>query len=130
MRPSTSTFRSPLRPCLSPVLPPLLPAQAHLHTSTPHFNAPPAAAATCSPSYTYGRPSLKALKAGIPPIRAHILSEPLPYPVGLKLQGDIIDARLRRRERKEGGELDVMLLLGMCMSTCMSDCGGVRAGFS
>lgn len=45
------------------------------------------------------------------PLRYHIFSEPLPYPIGLKLQHDIIDRRLRlKREGKQTD--DVVLFLG------------------
>lgn len=103
--------------CLAPCI------RRHQSSSTPSTSTGSSTSTSCAPSYIYGRPSAKALKAAIPPIRAHILSEPLPYPVGLKLQGDIIDARLRRREKGEGGRQDVLLLLGTsdyCVGRLMS----------
>lgn len=96
---------------------PAKPAQSRQSSSSSTSASP------CS-SWTYGNPSEKAVASRLPPIRAHILREPLPYPVGLKLQNDIIDLRLKRRETGaagakagvdgggKGGKVDVMLLVG------------------
>ncbi|WVR09400.1 lipoyl(octanoyl) transferase [Kwoniella sp. DSM 27419] len=57
---------------------------------------------------------LPANSSGLPPLRYHILQEPLPYPVGLKLQNDIIDARLAAKARDPVGSKghgDVVLML-------------------
>ncbi|WVF67589.1 lipoyl(octanoyl) transferase [Kwoniella sp. CBS 6097] len=50
----------------------------------------------------------------LPPLRYHIFREPLPYPLGLKLQNDIIDVRLEAKKRDpvgSRGKGDVVLLL-------------------
>ncbi|KAL7420635.1 hypothetical protein Q5752_004586 [Cryptotrichosporon argae] len=53
-----------------------------------------------------------AAGAALPPVRVHFLREPIPYPIGLKLQNDIIDARLAARARDPArGKSDVLLLL-------------------
>ncbi|WVQ79679.1 lipoyl(octanoyl) transferase [Cryptococcus sp. DSM 104549] len=52
--------------------------------------------------------------AKLPPIRYHVFKEPLPYPVGLKLQTDIIDRRLEAKKNDPVGSRglgDVLLLL-------------------
>jgi hypothetical protein len=46
------------------------------------------------------------------PLRYHIVSEPLPYLTGLKLQHDIIDRRLKLKSKGEQTD-DIVLLLGM-----------------
>jgi len=52
--------------------------------------------------------------AKLPPVRYHIFRTPLPYPIGLKLQNDIIESRLAAREKDASrGKQDVLLLLGM-----------------
>ncbi|OCF32662.1 lipoyl(octanoyl) transferase [Kwoniella heveanensis CBS 569] len=55
-----------------------------------------------------------SLTAALPPLRYHIFREPLPYPLGLKLQNDIIDVRLEAKKRDpvgSRGKGDVVLLL-------------------
>ncbi|WWC71330.1 lipoyl(octanoyl) transferase [Kwoniella pini CBS 10737] len=50
----------------------------------------------------------------LPPLRYHILKEPLPYPVGLKLQNDIINTRLKAKSKDpigSKGRGDVILML-------------------
>ncbi|TYJ53146.1 lipoyl(octanoyl) transferase [Cryptococcus floricola] len=62
---------------------------------------------SCSTSSAKPAPSL-------PAIRYHIFKEPLPYPVGLKLQNDIIDVRLEAKKKDPVGSKglgDVLLLL-------------------
>ncbi|WVW85361.1 lipoyl(octanoyl) transferase [Kwoniella bestiolae CBS 10118] len=52
--------------------------------------------------------------SSLPPLRYHIFRAPLPYPVGLKLQNDIIDVRLKaKRDDPVGsrGKGDVVLML-------------------
>ncbi|KIR28243.1 lipoyl(octanoyl) transferase [Cryptococcus deuterogattii 99/473] len=52
--------------------------------------------------------------SSLPPLRYHIFKEPLPYPVGLKLQNDIIDRRLAAKSKDLIGSKglgDVVLLL-------------------
>ncbi|WVQ68509.1 lipoyl(octanoyl) transferase [Kwoniella botswanensis] len=52
--------------------------------------------------------------SSLPPLRYHIFREPLPYPVGLELQKDIIDVRLKaKRDDPAGsrGKGDVVLML-------------------
>lgn len=51
---------------------------------------------------------------GLKPIRYHIFKEPLPYPIGLKLQHDIVDFRLSKKD-KGGGKDDIILFLGKCL---------------
>ena len=51
-------------------------------------------------------------KSRLPRIRYHIFEQPLPYTIGLKLQNDIIEKRLRWKEAG-GGKDDIVLLLGM-----------------
>ena len=61
-----------------------------------------------------GDAAASSSKINLPPIRYHIFRNPLPYPTGLKLQNDIIDRRLKRKERepeRRSGQ-DVLLLLG------------------
>lgn len=53
--------------------------------------------------------------SSLPPLRYHVFKEPLPYPVGLKLQNDIIDRRLMAKSKDPIGSKglgDVVLLLG------------------
>jgi len=51
--------------------------------------------------------------ATLPPVRYHIFKNPLPYPVGLKLQSDVLDARFKHREKNsDGGRQDVLFMLG------------------
>jgi hypothetical protein len=45
------------------------------------------------------------------PLRYHIFSEPLPYLIGLKLQHDIIDRRLKLKAKNQQTD-DIVLLLG------------------
>jgi hypothetical protein len=45
------------------------------------------------------------------PLRYHIFSEPLPYLIGLKLQHEIIDRRLKLKAKKQQTD-DIVLLLG------------------
>ncbi|WVQ95165.1 lipoyl(octanoyl) transferase [Kwoniella sp. CBS 9459] len=50
----------------------------------------------------------------LPAMRYHIFREPLPYPLGLKLQNDIIDVRLEAKKKDpvgSRGKGDVVLLL-------------------
>ncbi|AFR96698.1 lipoyl(octanoyl) transferase [Cryptococcus neoformans C23] len=52
--------------------------------------------------------------SSLPPLRYHVFKEPLPYPVGLKLQNDIIDRRLMAKSKDPIGSKglgDVVLLL-------------------
>lgn len=82
---------------------------------------------SCSPSYGVPSPNSRNL----PPVRYHLFREPLPYPVGLKLQSDIIDRRLALRDagkgkgRAEGsgnpGSQDVLLLLGKSLIALQDD---------
>lgn len=65
----------------------------------------PASGASCS-----GAP-VGANNATLPPVRTHIFRNPLPYPLGLKLQGDVLDARFRARE-SGGGSQDMLFMLG------------------
>lgn len=49
----------------------------------------------------------------LPPIQYHIFAEPLPYPIGLRLQNEIIDRRLAARANDpKKGRQDILLLLG------------------
>ena len=53
------------------------------------------------------------------PLRYHIFQEPLPYPIGLRLQHEIIDRRLRMK--KEGKQTDdIILFLGKPPSPSLS----------
>jgi hypothetical protein len=45
------------------------------------------------------------------PLRYHIFSEPLPYLIGLKLQHEIIDRRLKLKAKNQQTD-DIVLLLG------------------
>ncbi|TXT08861.1 hypothetical protein VHUM_02989 [Vanrija humicola] len=66
----------------------------------------PASGAACS-----GAP-VGAGNAHLPPVRYHIFAEPLPYPVGLKLQQRVIDERLAARKTDpKAGKQDVLFLL-------------------
>ncbi|KAK8854581.1 lipoyl(octanoyl) transferase [Kwoniella newhampshirensis] len=50
----------------------------------------------------------------LPPLRYHVFKEPIPYPVGLKLQNDIIDRRLAAKTKDPVGSRgvgDLVLLL-------------------
>ncbi|RXK34740.1 lipoyl(octanoyl) transferase [Tremella mesenterica] len=47
----------------------------------------------------------------LPAIRYHIFRQPLPYPLGLKLQEKVIDARLGRKEKGAGVTQDIVFLL-------------------
>lgn len=98
------------------------PARALYRTLTALHPAPasqsqtPSTAASCS-SWSFGHPAPR--NRDLPPIRYHIFREPLPYPVGLKVQADIIDRRLAVRGNGEKGKgkgkegmQDVLLLLG------------------
>ncbi|WWC90463.1 lipoyl(octanoyl) transferase [Kwoniella dendrophila CBS 6074] len=63
--------------------------------------------ATCSTTNSSASSSL-------PPLKYHIFKEPLPYPVGLKLQNDIINVRLKAKKDDpvgSRGEGDVVLML-------------------
>lgn len=48
----------------------------------------------------------------LPPARYHIFKEPLPYTIGLKLQNDIIDKRLKLKADGKRGDQDIILFLG------------------
>lgn len=45
------------------------------------------------------------------PARYHVFREPLPYQIGLKLQHDIVDYKLSRRDSEQPPQ-DVILFLG------------------
>ncbi|WRT68635.1 lipoyl(octanoyl) transferase [Kwoniella shivajii] len=65
-------------------------------------------------SATCAKPSSSSTSSSFPPLRYHIFNEPLPYPVGLKLQNDIIDVRLKAKKEDPVGSRgtgDVVLLL-------------------
>ncbi|EIW68449.1 hypothetical protein TREMEDRAFT_18004, partial [Tremella mesenterica DSM 1558] len=47
----------------------------------------------------------------LPAIRYHIFRQPLPYPLGLKLQEKVIDARLGRKEKGVRVTQDIVFLL-------------------
>ncbi|WWD19284.1 lipoyl(octanoyl) transferase [Kwoniella shandongensis] len=67
----------------------------------------PSSSSSCS------NPS-KSASVKLAPLRYHIFKEPLPYPVGLKLQNDIIDKRLEAKAKDPMGSRgigDVVLLL-------------------
>jgi lipoyl(octanoyl) transferase len=49
--------------------------------------------------------------SALSPLRYHIFKEPLPYLIGLKLQHDIIDRRLRLKAKGQQTD-DIVLLLG------------------
>ncbi|WVO21376.1 lipoyl(octanoyl) transferase [Cryptococcus decagattii] len=71
-----------------------------------NFSLGPASCPTASSSIS--------ASSSLPPLRYHIFKEPLPYPVGLKLQNDIIDRRLVAKSKDPIGSTglgDVVLLL-------------------
>lgn len=65
------------------------------------YSTPSSPTTACSPG-----PS-KSLS----PLRYHIFTEPLPYPIGLKLQHDIINRRLKLKSDGMGSD-DIVLFLG------------------
>jgi len=66
--------------------------------------------AASSPSCATSSKS-SAAAASLPPIRYHVFRNPLPYPIGLRVQNELIEYRLARKA-EGGGKNDIVLLLG------------------
>lgn len=58
-----------------------------------------------------GSSKSSAVAASLPPVRYHIFRNPVPYPIGLRVQNELIEYRLGRKAHG-GGRNDIVLLLG------------------